>query len=189
MCSVIRTHFALLLLASAAFAREPLTVVAEFDGSYSRLAVKEMQTELQSLMANSGLSLNWRLLSDVAISDSFPDLVVVRFHGACDAKSATRAWSGKPAALAYTHVSDGQVLPFTEVDCDEIHSFVSARSGGSAAPVGDLELGRALGRVMAHELQHILTQSRSHSRDGIARRALTSAELTGARLDGTFVSP
>ena len=91
-----------------------------------------MQKELQFLMGDAGVDLDWRLLSDLAVSESFPDLVVVKFHGACDANAPSRPWSGKPAALAYTHVSDGRVLPFSEVDCDEIRSFVSARLG---APV------------------------------------------------------
>ncbi len=178
---MIRTHFALLLLACSAFAREPLTVVAQFERAYSDPAVKEMQRELQALMVNSGVDLSWRLLSDLAISDSFPDLVVIKFHGACDASAPSRPWSGKPGALAYTHVSDGQVLPFSEVDCDEIRSFVSGKFGVASVPLGDIELGRALGRVMAHELYHIRTHSRSHAREGVARRTLSSAELTASR--------
>ena len=170
---MIRTYFALSLLASCAFARQPLTVVAQFEHTYSDSAVKEMQKELQSLMVNSGVELDWRLLSELGPSESFPDLVVVKFHGACDANAPSRRWSGTPAALAYTHVSDGQVLPFSEVDCDEVRSFVSAKS--------DLEFGRALGRVMAHELHHILTRSQTHPREGVARRSLSSTELTARR--------
>lgn len=178
---MIRTYLPLLLLACSAFAREPLTVVAQFERAYSEDAVKEMQKELQSLMGNSGVDLSWRLLTDLALSDSFPDLVVVKFHGACNANAPSRPWSGKAAALAYTHISNGQVLPFSEVDCDEIRSFVATRLGGPALPVGDVELGRALGRVMAHELNHILTHSRSHASEGVTQRALSSAELTARR--------
>ena len=42
-------------------------------------------------------------------------------------------------------------------------------------------LGRALGRVTAHELRHILLRTRKHSREGFAKPAQTSAELLTPR--------
>ena len=41
----------------------------------------------------------------------------------------------------------------------------------------DLFMGRALGRVVAHELVHILSKSAAHSEDGVSRRALSPKQL------------
>jgi len=48
-----------------------------------------------------------------------------------------------------------------------------------AATSADREelLGRALGRVMAHELYHVLLRTRKHGHSGLARPVLTSADL------------
>jgi hypothetical protein len=43
-------------------------------------------------------------------------------------------------------------------------------------------MGRALGRVVAHELVHILTRSGNHAREGVAQTALSGKELIGAPL-------
>jgi hypothetical protein len=41
----------------------------------------------------------------------------------------------------------------------------------------DYLMGRALGRVVAHELVHILTGSRRHTKDGVAQAELSGREL------------
>jgi hypothetical protein len=46
----------------------------------------------------------------------------------------------------------------------------------------DYLMGRALGRVLAHELVHILTKSAAHGQDGVTQPALTGRELIGAPL-------
>jgi hypothetical protein len=42
---------------------------------------------------------------------------------------------------------------------------------------GDQLLGRALGRVVAHELVHILSRSQVHSKSGVEMRALSGQQL------------
>ena len=46
----------------------------------------------------------------------------------------------------------------------------------------DLLLGRALGRVVAHELVHMLTRSTEHSHLGIQKSALSGSELIADHL-------
>jgi len=45
-------------------------------------------------------------------------------------------------------------------------------------PNRDHMLGRALGRIVAHELFHILADTTLHAHDGVARSALSRGELT-----------
>jgi hypothetical protein len=53
----------------------------------------------------------------------------------------------------------------------------------SAAPYTEQQelFGRSLGRVMAHELYHVLLRTRAHGRSGLARPAQTQAELLAVR--------
>jgi hypothetical protein len=43
-------------------------------------------------------------------------------------------------------------------------------------------VGRVLGRVVAHELLHILTRSVQHGREGVNKSSFTVKELTGPSL-------
>ena len=43
--------------------------------------------------------------------------------------------------------------------------------------------GRALGRVVAHELYHMLTNTGKHGKSGIARDSLSAQQLIGETLD------
>jgi hypothetical protein len=47
---------------------------------------------------------------------------------------------------------------------------------------GNLLIGRAAGRVVAHELVHMLTKSTEHGADGVERTALTGAELISGQM-------
>ena len=85
--------------------------------------------------------------------------------------------------LAFTHSTDGEVLPFSMVSCDRVrHSVESAMWGGDRARA-DLLLGRALGRVLAHELVHIVAKSSKHGVKGVAKTALSGGQLIADRLE------
>jgi hypothetical protein len=43
-------------------------------------------------------------------------------------------------------------------------------------------MGRALGRVLAHELVHILTRSATHGKEGVTQATFSGRELVGAPL-------
>src|SRR5262249_19924401 len=54
-------------------------------------------------------------------------------------------------------------------------------AGGDAAPglLRERAIGRAVGRVLAHELGHYLLRSRWHARSGLMRAAHNTADLVG----------
>jgi hypothetical protein len=54
-------------------------------------------------------------------------------------------------------------------------------SGGDFANA-DVLLGRALGRVLAHEVVHILSKSSAHGRTGVARTSLSGSQLIAPEL-------
>jgi hypothetical protein len=77
-------------------------------------------------------------------------------------------------ALGRTDVSAGHVLPNVRIYCNEVRAFVPIVSRTPFAQM----YGRALGRVVVHELYHALLSTQEHSRTGIARFAQTARDLT-----------
>ena len=54
--------------------------------------------------------------------------------------------------------------------------------------IGDLQFGRALGRVVAHEMVHALAPQRGHASRGIMQRQLTRRLLRAALMSGSTAS-
>jgi hypothetical protein len=155
-----------------------VTLILQFDGRHSEPSVSEMKREIEYLMHGSGVELSWRNYSDVSASESFPRIVLVKFHGSCE----TRAFAGRAPddgmPLGYSHISNGEIIPFADVECDHIRSELRSAD--------DRMLGRAMGRVLAHELHHIIDRTRSHTRTGLLRKSFSPQDLMA---DRTVSSP
>jgi hypothetical protein len=163
---------------------EKLTIVYDFQGPHSSRSISEMQQEVAGILSDSGLKLEWRALDRTSATTDAGDnenLVVVHFNGRCILEPVPILYDER-GPLAFTHTSDGAVLPFSEVACDQVTaSMRSAMFGGDYAQADQL-LGRALGRVVAHELVHMLTKSHDHGREGVAKAALSGTQLIEPRL-------
>jgi len=157
-----------------------LTVVVDFEGPHSDHSVREMKREVEDIMKQSGLHLDWRARQD-ALRDAPANLIVVRFKGRCVLEPVPMLYDERgPFAFAYS--SDGEMLPFAEVDCNHVAASVQSAMSGDDYARPDYLMGRALGRVVAHELVHVITRSASHGDDGVTRPALSGKELIGAPL-------
>jgi len=174
---------ALLLMAastSVGFASTEVTIILRFDHGHSEPAVNEMKRELQNVLYDSGVQLSWRGAGEISPSESFANLVVVTFRGSCEMKPFAPPLPDEPVALGYSHVSNGQVIPFAEVECDRIRSELRT-THALVGPGGDRLLGRAMGRVLAHELHHIIDHTRAHSHTGLYRKSLSPQDLISDR--------
>jgi hypothetical protein len=152
-----------------------LTVILYFKGTHSRATLAAMERETELILGSSGVRVRWAMLGEEppAVEN---DLVVMRFNGSCEFDPSPQA-SGKPGPLAFAWSSGGEILPFGEVNCDRIvKSARGAMSSGDYARANQL-VGRAMGRVLAHELLHILTGSPHHSTMGISQPALSGRQL------------
>lgn len=171
-----------LMAASSAVAGIPtVTVVMSFEQQrYSDVAVRTMQSEAGAILRESGLQLDWALEKDSAGRQDFGELVVFRMRGRCimDRYPPVPDELGLP--LAITHSSDGEILSFGEVNCDRVRQVI--RKALVDYSKGDAVFGRALGRVVAHELYHMLTRSKEHAADGVTRTCFTGRDLTRERL-------
>ena len=146
-----------------------------FEHPYSTIALEEMKRELQAILGRSKLRLQWRMLEKLQKGEVFERLVVARFKGSCDASKGQ--YQPKPGPLAVTHVSEGVILPFADVYCDHVLIVIQAAIRSAYFARAQTLLGRALGRVLAHELYHIFTRTSRHPVWGVAKSSLTRQDL------------
>lgn len=132
-----------------------------------------IQGELSRIMIPAGMPVRWR---PVTANEVSVELAVVKFVGRCDGNRTTHP-SAPIGALGWTHVSDGVILPFTDIDCDAVRNLTESRLSGESPHDRDAAFGRALARVLSHELYHILARTTHHDASGVARATYTAAEL------------
>jgi hypothetical protein len=160
----------------------PVTIVYRFDGPTPDFVLQEIKEEVRVLMEPASLRPNWRNRAGLTSSESFENLVVVDFHGRCRTGPGDSV-SREDQPLGRAQVVDGQVLPFVEIECGRVQSFLRSSLSGGREQNPDVVLGRALARVLAHELYHVLAGTTSHSRSGIAKPALSGTDLSSLRFD------
>lgn len=171
-----------LILASIApgAVAEGITIVLDFQGPQSEESIAEMKREFAGIMKPSALAFDFKSRAE-AEQGSVADLMVVRFKGTCVLKPIPYLIDER-GPMAFTYSTEGAVQPFSEVACDQVTRVVRpAMSGGDFARA-DLLMGRALGRVLAHEVVHILTRSGAHGKDGVARTSLSASQLIAPEL-------
>jgi hypothetical protein len=154
----------------------PITLYTVFPQEPSWVVQEALQDELEQIMAPIGFRIEWRTLNDVSRREISVELAVVTFKGRCDA-TGLMPRSVNSGALGWTHTSDGHILPFSEVDCDRIRNFVQGTLLTVPQEGRDEVFGRALGRVLAHELYHIFADTRTHGSDGVAKECFAVREL------------
>jgi hypothetical protein len=160
---------------------EVITILLDFQGPHSEESIAEMKREFSDVMKDTGIPFDFSLLSEAA-HHTFSDLLVVRFKGKCVLEPAAYLYDER-GPMAFTYSTGGVVQPFSEVECGKLTSVVrGAMSGGDFAHA-DLLFGRALGRVLAHEVVHMLAKSAAHGHDGVAKKALSGAQLIAPQLN------
>ncbi len=173
--------FSLLLAVLPAVGQErradlPVALYTSFQQPVPATVFQAAQEELENIMEPAMMHLEWRSLAGVSGSEVSSELAVVKFLGRCDADGLTMK-PEHPGALGWTHVSDGVILPFADVDCDRIRMFVQKDLMFVHAPEREQVYGRAIARVLAHELYHIFTHTAHHASEGVGKSAFTVQEL------------
>jgi hypothetical protein len=161
---------------SERLATPPVALYTNFQQSAPQAVMEALQDEVESIMAPMGTHIEWRSLAAARGNEVAAELAVITFKGRCDVSGLTLR-SAQPGALGWTHVSDGVILPFSDIDCDRIRVFLQRELLFLKADTREEALGRAIGRVLAHELYHIFAQTAHHASDGVAKSAYTVQEL------------
>ncbi len=181
--TVVSTCVISVLAFSAAGALRPsseVTVILDFKGPHSSAATREMQEEASLILKEADVSLSWRPLSG-ASDATYNDVAVMTFTGSCDFTPDPPVYD-EPGPYARASMVNGKVQPFGRVECARVVRSVRDAMAGSMYGSGNQLLGRALGRVVAHELVHMLTRSAQHSRDGVMKASLSGRQLISGSL-------
>ncbi len=154
----------------------PAVLYTSFQQSTPVAVRHALEDEVEILMGPLGRHFVWRSLSGVTGHEISSELAVVTFKGRCNVEGLTLK-EIHPGALGWTHVSDGAILPFSEIDCDRIRLFLQKELLYHKPAEREEIFGRALARVVAHELYHIFANTHHHGADGVAKAAYTVQEL------------
>ena len=105
---------------------------------------------------------------------------MVKFLGRCDAGGLRTTAPSTPGRLGWTHVNGVVVLHFSDVDCGQVRGFLEPGLARLLPGGREAAFGRALGRVLAHELVHIFAQTARHG-SGVCQAAFTVDDLLVSR--------
>jgi hypothetical protein len=158
-----------------------LTILLDFEKAPPSATLREMRQEIRQLLGRTGVHLDLRLRSEVASDQDYEDVVLLRFRGTCRA-SGLAPLLDERGPFAWSHVSEGLILPFADVACDHVRRSVEEALFGGEKGRRDQLFGRALGRVIAHELYHIIGGVHAHGKKGVAQAALSGRELIAERM-------
>lgn len=154
----------------------PVAIFTDFQHSPSPVVSDSIRQEVENILAPLGLPLQWKSLAGLRGDEMAIALAVVTFHGNCTTADLINP-SDKRSPLGITHISGGVVIPFTEVECDRVRAFLRKDLQRTLSEKRDAVFGRAVGRVLAHELFHIFVGTTHHSSGGVAEPFFTESEL------------
>src|SRR3954452_16765233 len=166
---------ALLLAATASAASPILTVVLDFQGPHSARSIDAMKREIETLMQPSGMTFDWRLRAELG-GAAVDNLLFVRFKGKCVLEPVGYLYDER-GPLAFTYSTAGEVQPYSEVACDRVSAAARSAMSGRDFAKADVLFGRALGRVVAHEMMHMLARAGAHGHAGVEKAALSGKSL------------
>jgi hypothetical protein len=154
----------------------PIALYSGFEQEPPEAVKTALDDELDSIMTPLGLRFEWRDLHAARMGEPAVELAVVSFKGRCDTAGLVRR-AATPGPLGWTHISDGSILPFSGVDCGGIRAFLQSDLLALPAAARDAAFGRALARVLAHELYHIFADTTHHGSFGIGKEAYSARDL------------
>jgi hypothetical protein len=154
-----------------------ITLYTQFEFEAPPTVVESFQSETDSIMEPIGFRLEWRSLNTSHGDEVTAELAVVTVKGRCD-MNGLRMQSKAEGALGFTHISDGQILPFAELSCEKLRNFVQGELILCSPDQREAAFGRALGRVLAHELYHIFANTTKHG-SGVSKESYTVRDLMG----------
>ncbi len=168
---------------SGELTRPAVAVFMDFDSKPGDNSVAVMKREAEDLLKASGIALDWKMVTGNQGKESSRGLVVVKFRGRCRVEGWPQPGEDEPPertqTLGFTRVLDGHVMPFSEIECDQIRKSLSYLASDSTPMERQRAFGLAMGRVVAHELYHMLARTTSHAEEGLAKATQSLRDLAG----------
>jgi hypothetical protein len=157
----------------------PVTLYIDFQQPVPQAVLEAVRDEVDSIMSPLGLRFDWQSLADFRPGRPSAAVAVAHFEGRCDVGGLVMR-GNKVGSLGWTEISDGTILPFTHVDCERVRTFLQTTLLGYRLQDRERAFGRALGRVLAHELYHVYGDTAKHTARGVAKEKYSVADLLAA---------
>jgi len=148
--------------------------------------IQSFRVELKALMHSAGYRVEWResgMSSDDAVGAT---VAIVELRGACEGTLGDLAPAPDRTArpsLASTAVSDGRILPFSWVNCGTLTRMLAPSLASQTLSRRDYLYGRAMARLLAHELYHVLANDQRHADQGVTKASFTVQDLLANRFE------
>ena len=165
--------------ASGAATVAPVTLYTDFQMAVPQAVVEALREEVDSAMSPMGLRFDWHPLPDFRSETVSAAVAVAHFEGRCDVSGLVMR-KNQPGSLGWTEVSDGTILPFIHVDCERVRTFLQTTLLGFHTQDRERAYGRALGRVLAHELYHVFGDTAKHASSGVGKEKYSVEDLLAA---------
>jgi hypothetical protein len=157
-----------------------LAVYLNADANQPSAPLENMKRELSSIMQAAGYRVVYGDPRNPDTNSRVSTLVVLELRGSCGMPAGNyrieRAVASG-ASLAETSVSDGVVMPFSYINCANLTRMIGPVLGDEPSAQRDYFYGRAMARVAAHELYHVMMGSRVHGHEGVAKPSFSVADL------------
>ncbi|MBI2150254.1 MAG: hypothetical protein HYU27_06580 [Acidobacteria bacterium] len=184
------TRAALLVICISVCAQAQTRSLALYSGLAQGLdpeAGQTLQVELQRLLAPAGVELIWKNSGEIKAGEDFDLVAVSSFEGSCSVSEPPPSAAGfagtSGASLGDTSISGGRVLPFFRIDCGRLVRILKPALETLDPRSRQALLGRALARVMAHEIYHIVGETAEHQYSGVAKASFSLRDLLSSRFD------
>jgi hypothetical protein len=148
---------------------------ADFQVEPSPEVRQVIRDQLATVLTPQGIAVSWPSAPDGIADPPWNRIATIEFRGRCDAADLWRR-PPHPWVFGQTHVVHGQVLPYADVQCDEIRASVAKELISEKPERRTFIFGRAVSRVVAHELYHILTKTTGHGPGGMTKRSFTARD-------------
>jgi hypothetical protein len=177
-----RSALLLVLFGGVAVAQETsVDVFLDVEHGAQAGVLISLQREVEQAVSPSGLNVHWHSMDASQYTQVYEHMAMLHLRGECRVDAPRPRKNTKngrqPEALGQTQVVEGKVLPIAEIRCDAVRRLIDREMNATVPDQRGEMLGRALGRVIAHELYHILLRSIDHGREGLARPAQSSTDL------------
>ena len=157
-------------------ARVRLGLYASFQHAPSTAVRHVVQEELAAIMIPMGMVVYWRAFEDSQTDQWWHQIATIHFKGHCDA-SNLRVHPPQARVFGETCLSGGKVIPYAVVYCDAIRASLASSLISMEPRNRTIVFGRAVSRVLAHELYHVLTRTTERRSGGLGAASFTPQSL------------
>ena len=161
---------------------EPLALAAHSEQEVPAEITEALLQELRRIFLAAGLEPEWHRMPGMIEITSVWEPVSIYLHGDCRLRGA-QSDIKYDGGLAYVERTDGELRPHIHVDCGKIAAFMHQGITSFNLQRADLTMGRAMARIIAHELFHYLTKNPDHGDSELFASAVDCQVLLKAHAD------